>query len=140
MGEATCKAQRNPRVQQILVVGLGGLVGAIARYVLTGLVQRRIFPGLFPAGTLVVNSLGCLLIGILMALATQKRWLSPDAQLLLVTGVLGSLTTFSTFGYETVELLRQSQWRLAVLNVAANIVIGFAAVWIGHSLTRLAVS
>ncbi|MGH7127574.1 MAG: fluoride efflux transporter CrcB [Planctomycetaceae bacterium] len=127
--------------QQFLVIGLGGASGAIARFALTGLLQRR-WPG-FPWGTLAVNVAGCLLIGVVMTLVTDARGASgrplvtPAVQTLLITGFLGSLTTFSTFGYETVELLRQSEPRLALWNVLANIVLGFAAVCAGRWIVKL---
>lgn len=124
-------------MQQILIVGIGGFVGAIARYVLTGYVQRRVPIAFLPAGTFVVNAFGCFAIGVLMALVTERPLLSRPAQLLLVTGFLGSLTTFSTFGYESIELMRVDRPGAAFLNVAANLVIGFGAVWAGRELVRL---
>lgn len=117
-------------MQQLLAVGCGGFLGAVARYSLTGLMHKK-FPGFLPGGTMLVNVLGCLLIGILMALVTEKVWLSEHETLrrFLITGILGSLTTFSTFGYETIELMRETEMRLAAWNVAGNLCLGFAAVW-----------
>lgn len=123
---------------QLLAVGLGGFVGAVSRWVLTGFVQRHVSPAWFPAGTLAVNLLGCLVIGVLMTLVTHAQQPPATWRLFLVTGILGSLTTFSTFGYETFELLREQQVRMAVLSVAANLVFGLLAVWAGRSLTLLA--
>lgn len=114
-------------MQSLLAVGLGGFVGAVSRYALTGWMQLR-FPAFRPAGTLLVNVLGCLLIGLLMGWVTHKPTLSEPLRLFLITGILGSLTTFSTFGYETVELLRENEVRLAMWNVAANMLLGFSAV------------
>ncbi|MCA9069493.1 MAG: fluoride efflux transporter CrcB [Planctomycetaceae bacterium] len=125
----------------VLAVGLGGFVGAVSRYVLTGLVQK-LFPQFPASGTLFVNVLGCLLIGFLMVIVVdqptepERVWMSHSLRLFLITGILGSLTTFSTFGYETVELLREDRIRLAVLNVLANLSLGFPAVWLGHTLAR----
>lgn len=121
-------------MSQLLAVGLGGFVGAIARYSITEFMSRK-YPG-FPAGTFVVNATGCLLIGILMAIVTHKQ-LHPSprvhehASLFLVSGFLGSLTTFSTFGHETVSLLRNSEVHHALFNITGNLVIGFFAVWLG---------
>ena len=125
-------------MQQILAVGVGGFLGAIARYSLTGWVQRKISPADFPAGTLVVNVIGCLTIGILMTLIVERVWLSEHetARLFLITGILGSLTTFSTFGHDTIELLRQGAVGPAVGNVALNVVVGLVAVTIGLATTR----
>ncbi|GAB4156599.1 MAG: fluoride efflux transporter CrcB [Planctomycetaceae bacterium] len=113
-----------------LAVGLGGFVGAIARYAISGILQNR-FPGFRPAGTLVVNLLGCLLIGFLMAIVISRPNFSHTARLFLITGILGSLTTFSTFGYETVELLREQEYRGALWNILSNLVVGLLAVGLG---------
>ena len=125
-------------MQQILAVGCGGFLGAVARYALTGLMHRR-FPAFLPAGTLLVNVLGCLVIGVLMALVRERVLLSGHETLrfFLITGILGSLTTFSTFGFETVELIQESNLRLAAWNVAGNLVLGLAAVWFGLWLGRM---
>jgi fluoride exporter len=124
----------------LLAVGLGGFVGAVSRYVLTGLIQK-LFPQFLPAGTLAVNVSGCLLIGFLMTILVDQppgeaAWMSHSLRLFLITGILGSLTTFSTFGYETVELLREEETRLAVWNVLANMGLGFPAVWLGRIAAR----
>ena len=125
-------------MQQMIAVCLGGAAGALARYMITGAVHRR-YPELlpFPFGTLVVNVLGCLVIGILMALVVERDLLPENVQLLLVTGFLGSLTTFSTFGYETLQLFSDNNLRFAFWNVAANVCCGFAAVFTGHWLAKL---
>ncbi len=125
----------HPRVTQVLLVGVGGALGAVARYGVAGLVQRR-FPGDFPAGTLAVNALGCLLIGGLMALAEGKHLARPDVLLFLTTGILGGFTTFSAFGHETFQLLRQGAAGLAMGNVAANVGLGALAVWLGRVLAK----
>jgi CrcB protein len=124
--------------QHLLVVGIGGFVGAILRFVVTGLPEKLIlakYGRLLPVGTFLANALGCALIGVLMAFVATGK-LSQTSRLLLVTGLLGSLTTFSTFGWETVELFRESQVRLALLNVAANVLLGITAAWGGFVLTR----
>ena len=128
-------------MQQLLAVGCGGFLGAVARYTLNGMMQKK-FPGFLPAGTMLVNVSGCLLIGILMALMTEHVWLFKHETLrrFLIVGILGSLTTFSTFGYETVELLRESDMRSAAWNVAGNLCLGFAAVWLGLVVTKTIVS
>ena len=125
-----------------LAVGIGGFIGAILRYVLTGWVQQR-FPAFPPAGTLVVNALGCLCIGFLMTMVADQALLGNrptiphSLRLFLITGILGSLTTFSAFGFETVELLREHELRWAFWNVTANLSMGLAAVWLGHGLAKV---
>lgn len=122
-------------VGNILAVGCGGFLGAVARYALTGIMQKR-FPHFTPAGTLAVNVAGCLLIGVLMAIVVKRPDFSPNLRLFLITGILGSLTTFSTFGYETVELMREEEYRAAFWNVAANLLLGLPAVFAGFQLTE----
>jgi CrcB protein len=118
-------------VIKLLIVGAGGFLGAISRYALSGLVHRHV-PGSFPIGTLCVNLIGCFLIGALMTLVQDRKLFTPEARLLFGVGFLGSLTTFSTFGYETVELLRSGESRLALLSVVANVVFGVAGVILGR--------
>ncbi len=115
---------------RLVVVGIGGFVGAVARYGLSGLVQRY-FNGSFPAGTLAVNAVGCLAIGVLMCWVEQRQLFTPNTRLLVLTGFLGSLTTFSTFGYETFALLRDREMAVALLNVTGNVFLGIGAVAIG---------
>lgn len=122
---------------QLAAVGAGGCLGAIARYAINGWTERQI-PTFLPAGTLVANVLGCLLIGVVMVLVHDRKWFSPEAQSLIVTGFLGSLTTFSTFGYQTVELFEEQRIRAALFNLFANITIGFAAVGLAIWFTRRA--
>ncbi|MBN71096.1 MAG: fluoride efflux transporter CrcB [Gimesia sp.] len=127
-------------MSQLLAVGLGGFFGAIARYSITEFMSRK-YPG-FPAGTFVVNATGCLLIGILMAIVSHKQihssvWVHKHVSLFLITGMLGSLTTFSTFGHETVSLLRNAEMHHALINIAGNLLVGLFAVWLGWSLVML---
>ena len=122
-----------------LAVGIGGFVGAIARFQLSGWLSawsEKQYGRVYPVGTLAVNVLGCLLIGLLMTLAEHKR-LSADAQRLLVTGCLGSLTTFSTFGLDTVNLFREGRSGLGIVYVLANVIVGLTAVCGGIGIGRL---
>ena len=120
---------------KLLVVGLGGFVGAIARYGISGWVHRRV-EGPFPTGTLAVNVVGCLLIGMLMHLVEDRQFLAPTTRLFLMVGILGALTTFSTFGYETVQLLRDGETHLALASVAANVILGIGGVLAGRALVQ----
>jgi len=131
-------------MKHALIVGAGGFVGCIARYLVGVLVARLLgapvvpYAGLlvFPYATLVVNVVGCLLIGVLGGLAETTRVLSPELQLLLITGMLGGLTTYSTFGYQTVTLLRGGHFIIAVFFVATHLLLGLSAVWLGLWLVR----
>jgi fluoride exporter len=121
---------------KVLLVGLGGFVGSIARYGLGGLVQDRA-GATFPFGTLAVNVLGCFVIGGLSELAETRGLLTPETRAFLVIGVLGGFTTFSAFGNETLNLLRERDLALAAANVLANVVLALAAVWLGRSAAHL---
>lgn len=115
-----------------LIVGAGGFVGAILRYGVHTLTVGR--AGTFPVGTLVVNVLGCFGLGLLAAWLDERQELSVELRLALGTGLLGALTTFSTFGVETLDLMRAGEPRLAMANVALNLVLGLGAAWIGRAL------
>ena len=113
---------------QWLAVGSGGFVGALLRYGVTVAIPRR--AGEFPWATFWVNVVGCLLIGVILAWAEQTR-LAPTTRAFVVTGLLGALTTFSTFGFESVALVKEGSVGLALANVLGNVVIGGVAVVLG---------
>jgi CrcB protein len=123
-------------VVKLLLVGIGGFVGSIARYALSGYVQD-LTKGSFPAGTLAVNVLGCCLVGAISQLAEARGLLAPEMRALVVVGLLGGFTTFSAFGNETLNLLRDRDWMLATANVAAHIVLAIGAVWAGRTAAHL---
>ena len=119
-------------------VGLvvGGTVGTIARYLLTGTIYG-IFGSTFPYGTLFVNILGCFIIGFLAAITEEKFLLSPNARLLLMVGFCGAFTTFSTFMFETVNLMKDGEMMRAFINVLASVMIGFLCLRVGFVLGEL---
>ncbi len=118
---------------ELLSVGCGGFVGAVARWGLASWVQR-LHGGPFPLGTYAANVLGCLLIGVVFALVDARPEWSPHLRLFLMVGLLGAFTTFSTFGHETLDLLRDGAWALALLNVVGSVVLGLLAVIAGRAL------
>jgi len=118
-----------------LIVGSGGFLGALARYGLSGLVQRHMPLTTFPYGTLAVNLLGCLLIGAIVGLAESRQLFGPELRTFVLIGILGAFTTFSTFGFETFSMLRDHGYLRAVANVGVHVVLGLALVWLGHALT-----
>jgi CrcB protein len=120
----------------MLVVGLGAAVGANLRYVLGAWVAQRLGSG-FPYGTLLINVVGCLAIGALLTLAATRVPLSEPVRLLLVTGLLGGFTTFSSFGYETYALIGGGNWLGAALYAAASLILGLGAVFLGAAAVRL---
>ena len=122
----------------ILLVGVGGFFGAVMRYVVTNWVQDFFHDLSLPYGTLTVNLLGCLIIGLLGGLSESRNLLNQEARALLFIGVLGGFTTFSTFGYETVQLLRDGQSLAAFSNIGLQVCMGLVAVWIGYSISQTA--
>jgi len=121
---------------KLLYVGIGGFFGTVARYGLSGFVQNRI-NATYPLGTLTVNVVGCLLIGLLMYTVTARQLFGPQTRLFLMIGLLGSFTTFSTLGYETFHYLRLERIGLALLNVGANVVLGLGAVATGWIVGKM---
>lgn len=118
-----------------ILVGSGGFVGAVLRFGLSGLVQRGAPLSTFPWGTLAVNLLGCLLIGLIAGLVDSRQLFSPEARIFMLIGVLGGFTTFSTFGYEAIALLRDAEYLRAVAYVGIQVFAGLALVWSGYVLT-----
>ncbi|MGB0909069.1 MAG: fluoride efflux transporter CrcB [Nitrospirales bacterium] len=122
---------------QILLVGLGGFLGAISRFLFSGLIQR-LTPTLgFPLGTLAVNVMGCFVIGLLNGLTETRHLFGQEIRLFLFIGVLGGFTTYSTFGYETIALLRDGELSRAVVSVVLHLIVGLGAVWAGDAIGRL---
>lgn len=122
---------------KIVVIGLGGSIGAILRYLVAGGVHRLASTASFPVGTLVVNIVGCLLIGIGGGLMESRQLFSPEWRAFLFVGILGSFTTFSTFGLESLNLIQQEQWLAACGNIGISLVVGLMAVFAGHTLARM---
>ena len=121
----------------ILFVGVGGFIGAILRYLVTNWVQDTLHTLSLPYGTLTVNMVGCLLIGLLAGLTESRNLLGPETRALILVGVLGGFTTFSTFGYETIQLIRDGESLAAFSNVGLQLCLGLVAVWIGYSASQV---
>ena len=120
----------------ILAVGGGGFLGAILRMLVCDFTKRIASAQWAFAGTIIVNLAGCLAIGVLGVLAARNIGLSALTYRFLITGILGSLTTFSTFAFETIELLQQDRFGSALTNVAANLLAGLALVWCGMTIAN----
>lgn len=119
----------------ILLVGAGSFAGGICRYLLSTFIQSKAHES-FPYGTLIVNLIGCLVIGSLLGFS--ERWpLSTEARLLLITGILGGFTTFSAFSGETYMLFRSGQITSAVLYVLISVIGGLALTAIGAWIFKL---
>lgn len=118
-----------------MLVGTGGFIGAILRYGLSGFVQGSTPMSTFPWGTLAVNLLGCLMIGLIAGLVESRQLLTLEVRMFALIGVLGGFTTFSTFGYEAIALMRDSEYLRAFAYVGIHVFAGLALVWTGYVLT-----
>ncbi|MBT3346034.1 MAG: fluoride efflux transporter CrcB [Gemmatimonadetes bacterium] len=123
-------------VTHILFVGLGGCIGAACRFLLSSAVQRLMPLAVVPWGTLVVNVVGCALIGVLAALAESRAILSDPLRLFVFTGVLGGFTTFSSFALETLRLTRGGDVLHGLVHIGLHLILCLAAVAAGDALTR----
>jgi CrcB protein len=122
-------------VKSILLVALGGAIGSVARFKLSGWVLQQTPNWRFPAGTVVVNIIGCLIVGLLAGMAVKQEVFTPEARVFLFTGLLGGFTTFSAFGLETLLLLKRGEAGVAIANIVLSIAIGLLAAWLGYGLT-----
>lgn len=124
-------------MKNILLVGLGGFIGSVARYKLGGWVLHLTVQEKFPFSTFAVNVAGCLVVGVLAGLAERYEFFSPETRLFLFTGLLGGFTTFSAFGLETIFLLRRGEPWVAATYVGASVLLGIVAVWVGIKIVYL---
>jgi CrcB protein len=120
-----------------LIVFLGAGLGGVLRYLMSPAIQRLCNDWSFPIGTFCVNMLGCLLIGFLAQLAEAKGLFQGDTRLFVFVGVLGGYTTFSSFGLETFQLIRDANYFYAICNATLQVFLGLLLVWTGWILGRL---
>jgi CrcB protein len=128
----------NAGLANVLLVGSGGFIGSVLRYVVGGFVHRLVPAASLPYGTLAVNVLGCFVIGFLGGVAEARQAIGPGLRLFVFIGILGGFTTFSTFGYETLALVRDGAHLEAGVNVVATVALCLVAVWAGFVLGMLA--
>lgn len=121
---------------KILLIALAGGIGSLARYWLSGLVQRA-SGGEFPWGTFAVNMAGCLLFGVVWSVAEERMLISPGARSVALVGFMGAFTTYSTYTFETTQLLRDSEWALAIGNIALQNITGVVFLLLGLAIGRL---
>jgi CrcB protein len=123
-------------MRQALLVGVGGFAGSVARYWVSVSVQGR-SASAFLVGTLTVNVLGSLLLGLIVSASADRGWMGAQARLLLGVGFCGGFTTMSTFSYESIALFQQGAVGLAAWNMVLNLVVCLGAVGLGLALGRL---
>ncbi len=123
-------------MEKYFFIGLGGCIGSISRYSLSGYMYR-IFGDGFPYGTLDVNIVGCFIIGVLMSMFEERFVVQPNLRLFLTIGILGGFTTFSSFSFETVELVKAGNFLSAGINASASVFGCFIATWIGSILGKI---
>ncbi len=124
-------------MRNLIIIGLGGFCGAVLRYLISGGVQRWSQSVDFPYGTLAVNLLGCLIIGMLTRLDEFRSVLSPEMRFFIMIGLLGAFTTYSTFSNEAMNLINDRRIQLVLVYVGAHVVLGLGAVLLGRLSTYL---
>jgi fluoride exporter len=123
-------------IKNLLLVGLGGSIGSIARYLCQKWFNEN-YPHPFPWGTFLVNLSGCFLIGVFYAATEKSAVLSPQTRLLLITGFCGGFTTFSTFAFENMNLLRTGDMLYFSIYTVASVALGIAGVFAGIAIMKL---
>jgi len=124
-------------MSRLFIIGLGGFIGSVLRYLLSGAAQHLSKSASYPVGTLAVNVSGCFVIGLLAQLAESRGFLTDASRAFVIVGVLGGYTTFSTFGNETFNLVRSGESALGAANVVAHVLLGLLAVWAGRDAAHL---
>lgn len=126
-----------PSINSAIFVALGGALGSVLRYLL-GIWAQSLSKSIdFPYGTLTVNLIGCFIIGFLAQLAESRGVFTPESRAFVFIGILGGFTTFSSFGNETINLLRDGESLNALANVGANVIFGLILVWLGRTVAYL---
>lgn len=124
-------------MRELIAIGLGGALGSILRFLASGWLQRSAKGVLLPVGTVGVNLVGCFVLGLLSGLAENRSVFTPAVRGFLMVGMLGGFTTFSTFGCETMSLVRDGEFMWALTNVGVQVVIGLMAAWFGYAVSMM---
>jgi CrcB protein len=119
---------------KLFIIGIGGFIGSVIRYLLSGSVQGLSKSISFPYGTFAVNLVGCFFIGLFAHLSDSMSLFSDTSRAFVFIGVLGGFTTFSAFSNETFNLLHDGQTSLAFLNILGQVAIGLGSVWFGRAV------
>ena len=122
-------------MKEILIVGLGGFAGSISRYLIQNALVNR-FITIFPFGTFLINIIGSLLIGLIFGFAERYQWMTQEWRLFLAIGFCGSFTTFSTFAFDNLQMIRDGNYYQLFLYISLSLVLGVAIAWLGFILAR----
>lgn len=122
-------------MRSILLVGFGGFIGSIARYLTAAVIQNK-STSAFPIGTLMVNIVGCLLIGLFLGLSEKQNIISPELRLFLTIGFCGGFTTFSSFTNDNVQLINSGALLQVLLYTGLSVIVGIAATYIGYLMVK----
>ncbi|NLE25035.1 MAG: fluoride efflux transporter CrcB [Clostridiaceae bacterium] len=125
-------------LSKIMLLGIGGFIGSNLRYWIS-LWAMVTFGNYIPYGTLIVNAIGSFILGMLTFYGVESIQIDPRVRLLIGTGMMGALTTFSTFSLETFNYLRDSDYSLALINIGLNVAVSLCAVWLGFMLAKIIV-
>lgn len=118
-------------MRSILLVALGGAVGSVVRFKLSDVVFQHTVEWRFPLSTILVNIVGCFIVGVLGGLVVKADLFSPEVRALLFTGILGGFTTFSAFGLEAFYLVRRGEYFVAGTYLVLSVVVGLLVLWLG---------
>ena len=124
-------------IKIMLLIGIGGFIGSVFRYLIGGFFQNISGSISFAFGTLAVNIIGCFIIGFLAYLIEARAMLNSEMRAFLLIGILGAFTTFSTFGHESFAHIADSKFHLALINIGSHILFGLSAVYLGRLLSSV---
>ena len=122
-------------LKSILIVGLGGFIGTVARFLISRYFQFNI-ASVFPWGTFIINIVGCLLIGLIYGISEKSELLSPEIRMFMTVGICGGFTTFSTFSNDAFLLVREQEWIRFALYTSLSVFIGLMSVYLGRFITK----
>ena len=122
-------------MERIIAIGLGGAIGAISRYLISGWIYAK-WEGMFPLGTFIVNVFGSFVLGFLIIFFDDRLTISPTIKVMITIGILGSFTTFSTFSVETLKLIELSLWKDAFLNLFLSVIVSILSAYLGIIMAK----
>lgn len=123
-------------LKSIMIIGLGGFIGTVARFLISRYFQMTV-TSVFPWSTFIINIAGCLLIGLIYGISEKGDVLSPDVRLFMTVGICGGFTTFSTFSNDSFLLIRDQEWLRFALYTSLSVFVGLVAVYVGRFMTKL---